>query len=354
MQRLLGVLAFLVAAAPCRAQSTATLSGVDLYRSDQVTLEQVQAKVGGLINAYIELQNGRKKVSVLKRAQQVKREIESRVAGMGQFAYVDLHYAEYFTSARHTSYLTFDLVDFKDAKTRLPFNVAPTATIPDPENLLAAWEQYSDLGSALRMRGELPLDRPTCSSFYCLWGPATPELEAFENKFIQGVPRNKKSLLAVLERDQDPDKRASALYLLSYLSDGDEVVKLAVGALHDPDEGVRAAALQIVADVSVYHTEVKLDPAKIIPTIDYPSASDRSKGLAALVGMCQNPLYRDAIIRDAGPYLPRLLRMSQPSNHDMTYTLLGLLSQESFERRDYESWEGWLYKNASGKPAEKK
>lgn len=331
-----------------RAQSSATLKGIDLYRSDRVTLDQILAEVNPQIKTYLSLRNSGN-WGLAKRAETVKADIEGKVRALGGFAYASLYYGEYFTSAQHSAYITFDVVDATSAATRLDFKPVPKETVKDPGGLLALWKQYSDLGNSLQMKGELVAEDPRCAGFSCFWGSETAALETFEKQFLAGAAKHKAGLRDVLNKDSDPRKREAALYALSYLPDGQEVAGVMTESLADPDEIVRGAALQVLSDISVYHKEVLLDVDKVIPALDFPSSSDRSKALAVMVGMSGNSIYRAAVLRKATPHLLRLLKLLQPSNHDLTYALLGMLSNEIYDRRDYEAWEKWVLTQTSEK-----
>jgi len=225
----------------------------------------------------------------------------------------------------------------------MPFHQAPKGRAIDPDGLLAAWQQYADAGDALARQGAVDGSvHPSCPGFFCLWGSPTPELAALEKKIAAGAPSDRKLLERVLEREADPRKRAAALYVLAYLPEGKEVVDLCFASLSDPAEEVRAAALQILSDVALYHKGVLIDLSKILPVLDYPTISDRSKALSVLVGLGDNPSYKPLLLTRGTPYLLGLLRLRQPSNHDLAFTLLSTLSQKSVGQRDYDGWTAWV------------
>lgn len=337
----LGLVVAIGAVSPARAQSTGTFKGVDLYRSDAVNLEQIVDAVSPQMEHYIKLRGERRKAG-LRTAEAVKGRIEAALRELGDFAYAKMHYGEYFTSASRTGYITFDLVDSKDAGVRMPFRKAGSQASRDPEGLIAAWWAYSEAGKALRLQGLIPLDRPSCPAYYCLWGSLTPDLEASERMFVQKASPQKAALKEVLEKDILPSNRAAAVYLLSYVPEPNTALGAAYSALLDPDETVRAAGLQVLADVAVYHKDVPLDLGKIIPVLDYPGTLDRSRALEVLSGVADNEGYRESLIRRAGPRILALLQLNQPANHDRAFTLLVILSKESFDRRDFKAWEAWL------------
>ncbi len=314
---------------------------MDLYRSSKVTLIQIIDAVTPQMESYIKLRGERRKAG-LRTAEVLKGKIEQRIHSLGTLAYAKMHYGEYFTSASRQAYITFDLVDAGDAAARMPFRKVGTQTLRDPEGLIASWWAYSELGKALRLRGEIPLDRPSCPAYYCLWGSPKPDLEAFERLFVQKAAPQKAALKEVMENDSLPSNRAAAVFLLSYVPESMTALSAAYAALTDPDETVRAAGLQVLADVAVYHKDVALDLGKVIAVLDFPSTLDRSRALEVLSGLADREGYRDALIRRAGSRIIELLKLNQPANHDRAYTLLVILSKESFDRRDYKAWESWL------------
>lgn len=332
------------------AESTATLKGLDIYRSEQIDLAKLEAKAGGIIRGYARMRaDGRP--AIKKSADNAKARAENELRSAGSFAYLDLYYSPYISSAERSAYITLDVVDEKDRKTRMPFRAAPTGALVDPEGLIAAWSEYSALGDRLVREGRLDLsERPACPGFYCSWGSATPELAALEKKFPKGAFDDKKLLMGVLSKDADPKKRAGALFVLSYSPDGKEVADAALSALEDPAVEVRFAGLQILSDLALYHKGVFIDPARLLPALDYPSTPERSRALGVLVGLAENPVYRPYLIDHAGPRLLELLRLQQPSNADLAFTVLSLLSKETYGRRDYDAWSKWLFQQRSTTP----
>ncbi len=328
-------------ASPVCAQSTATLKGIDVYRSSVVTLEDIRRKSDRLLDSYLRQRNDGRRAA-MKAAERTKTEIENQIRSLGKLAFVSMAYSEYVTSAERTAYVTFDVVDNADARTRMPFREAPSGYAGDPSGILEAWRQYSDLGQSQLDKGSISTDRPACPGFYCTWGSSTPELEALEKRFSGEAPALKSDLKKVLDEDASPQSRSAALSVLSYLPDGAEVAALALSGLHDPSVEVRSAALQILSDLAIYHKEIFLDARDIIAALDYPTVSDRSKAMGVLVGLVDNVAYRPYVISRAAPYLVPLLKLSQPSNHDLAFTLLGVLSQQSYDRHDYDSWQKWV------------
>ncbi len=338
-------MSLLLAAAPACAQSTATLRGLDVYRSRALTPEKARALFGGRLSQIVELRNQRRPAS-LEKAELLRKEIEREAAKIPGIADARLVISEYFTSVDHAMYAMLDIVDEAD-RGRLAFAPAPKKTLADRDGLLAAWKAYYELGSILSRRGQMPIDRPDCPGFYCLWGGVTPELDVLQKKFVAGAAARERELKTVLAHEADADKRAAALFVLSYGTRGEKVVESSLAALKDPSSIVRGAGLQILADIINHRKDLRVDAAAIVPLLDDPSGSVRGKTLGLLVPMVDDPAQRKKILA-AAPRLIDILKLGEPGSHDLAFTVLGQLSQKSFDRRDYASWEKWVMENTEG------
>jgi hypothetical protein len=329
-----------------RAQSTATLRGVDVYRSAVLTPEEAHRRFDSRLRDYVHLRNLGSPGSVAK-AESVRREMEQETEAIPGVAWAELHLSEYYTSVDRAIYAVFDVVDQADGS-RLSFSPAPKAAPPDPDGLLAAWRKYVAAGEVVSQRGEMTVDRPNCPGFYCLWG-GTPELDAAQTAFVVGASKRGGELRRVLSGAADGDARSAALFVLSYSTSGADVVELCHEALSDPDSSVRGAALQILADVANRHADRIIAMDKVLPCLDDPAFNVRGKAMGLLVPLAERDGYREVVMR-ASPRLVALLRLTQPESHDLAFTLLGILSKKSYDRQDYASWDAWAAKAAAGKP----
>lgn len=337
----------LLAAAPvpARAQSTATLRGLDVYRSTVLTPEKARELFGRRINEILLLRNHHRPASTVK-SEAVRAAIESEVAKIPGIASAGLVISEYYTSVDHAMYVMFDVVDESD-RSRLAFAPAAKKTMADPGGLLADWKSYYDIGSALARRGEMPTNRPDCPGFYCLWGKVTPELDALQEKFVVGATAKERELRAMLVHEADADKRAGALFVLSYGKRGEKVIESCLASLKDSAPEVRGAGLQILADIINHHPDLHVDAELITPLLDDPSGSVRRKALGLLVPMTDVPDQRKKIFL-AAPRIIEILKLTEPGSHDLAYTVLGGISQKSFDRRDYARWLKWAADSAEG------
>jgi hypothetical protein len=333
-------------AAPARAQSTATLRGIDVYRSEVLTSAAADARFGAKLREYVTDRNAATP-GALKRAEALRAQLEKDAAHLPGVATAELHVTEYYTSVDHAMYAVFDVVDRADAS-RLAFTPAPKGEPKDPGGVLAAWRAYVKAGEAVSLRGEMPVDRPACPGFYCLWG-GTPELDAAQKAFVDGAREQNAALRSVLRTAADGRDRAAALFVLSYSEAGLDVVGFCHEALSDSDPDVRGAALQILADVANHHSEFPIALNRVLPRLDDPSSAVRGKAMGLLVPLAERDAYRADMLPSA-PRLAALLKLSQPESRGLAFTLLGILSKKNFDREDYASWDAWAAKAAAGKP----
>lgn len=343
--KIIALCLLLLAPAAARAQSTATLRGIDVYRSTVLNAAKARELFGARLNELVLNRNTRRPVN-LEKAEALRKAMEAEAAKLPGVAWAGLTVSEYFTSVDHALYATFDVVDEAD-RARLAFIPPQKKTLSDPDGLLAAWKQYYELGSTLAKRGEMPVDRPECPGFYCLWGGPNPELAALQKKFVDGAGLRERDLRGSLAWEQDPERRAAALYVLSYGPRGEKVLESCGNALKDSSPLVRGAALQILADIINHRKDLPVSADLVLPLLDDPSVSVRGKTLGLLVPLADEPAQRKKLMA-AVPRLLDMLKLSEPGSSDLAYTVLGQLSQKSLDRRDWAGWEKWAAQSAEG------
>lgn len=337
MRTTLLALAAAAACSPVFAQSTATLRGVDVYRSSALTVEDARKRFDEALRRYT-IQRNANTPGSLEKAEAERLAMIADASKVKGVAWADLTITEYYTSVDHALYAVFDVVDAADAS-RLAFTPAPKAKLPDPDGVLAAWRAYDAKGEALSRRGELPMERPNCPGFYCQWG-GTPELDGAQKTFVDAAAKRATELKRVLSAEADGELRADALFVLSYRAGQQEVIGLCQEALADSDARVRGAALQILADIANRNPGAPIGLEKILPRLDDPSGAVRGKTMGLLVPLAEREADR-AVMLSAAPRLAALLRLSQPESRDLAFTLLGILSRKNFDRQDYAAWDAW-------------
>ena len=90
-------------ALPARAQSTATLRGIDVYRSAVLTPAAARARFGERLRQYVGLRNARTP-GALEKAEALRAEMTKEAAALPGVASAELQVTEYFTSVDHAMY----------------------------------------------------------------------------------------------------------------------------------------------------------------------------------------------------------------------------------------------------------
>ncbi len=313
------------------------LAAIDLFGTSQITLEEVEARVGESIREMVRLH-----LSEPEQARSLRDEVIATVKTMGDFAWVGLGAIPY--SRHEIVYVTVDVVDAADRQSRMPFKEPPSGEEPreDPAGLVAAMAEYLAIGRQLMMAGESSSRRAECPAYHCVFGFEHPRLREYEDRFERDVPEHRSALASLLDRSPDALQRAMAAYLLAYLEDGDDVVELLLPAVVDPNAGVRNNAMRVLAFIASSQPEVDIPIPPIATALRYPATTDRNKAAAILFGLANRGEDHEVIARRAGPALLEILRLEQPNNHDFAYRILRQISGEAFGDRDYEDWERWL------------
>lgn len=317
------------------------LDGIDVYGTQRLTVRDAELRYGKPIREVIRLKSRDTKAAA-RSADELRNKIEDQIRSEWGFAWTRLSLSDYYADGTHKAFVSVDVVETKDRVARWPFKKAPSKTVADPGGLLASWANYHDLGWTLFKQGALSVAHDACLSFYCEWGAQTPELRAYEQKFATSAKEHKDGLLKVLREEREPARRATAVYLLGYLPDANEAARLIAEALDDAEVEVRGAALRVYADFAVHHKEVFLPITRLPSALDYPTADDRNKAMAVVAGMASNPIHRRFLILKTSDRILRLMQSRQPSISDTAYAAIGILTGESFDRRDHVSWERWL------------
>ena len=311
-----------------------TFKAIDLFGSSQITLEQVNRRVGDKIKKFAEaFSNGD------DAAESIYKEIISDIRGMGKFAYARLGLVSY--PPDNDFYITIDLVDEADRARRMSFLPEPTGEISDPENLLALWGEYEAIAFELVRKGELNFVVTKCPALHCLFGFDHPALKKFQEAFDEKIPVNKELLIKILREDKDSDHRTHAAYLLAHTKDATELVRILLPSIADSQSGVRNSMLRVLMYLATgKDVDIPIEP--ILKALDYPDTTDRNKTLYILDGLAERAENKPILMKKAGAMLIKILRLWQPNNHDPAFSILKKISGKNFGERDYRAWEKWL------------
>lgn len=268
--------------------------------------------------------------------------IEQSINAAGDFAFVHISVITYFSPNR--SFLTVDLVDAADRKRRMTFAPTPATTErPDPDGLVALWQEYEEKAMSLLMDGKISPGNEACPFWHCITF-AHESLLPYREAFAKRVPAAEETLAEILRDDPREEHRGAAAYLLAHLASGPRVVELLLPSVRDESSLVRNNATRVFALMAQSHPEIALPIEPFIEALDFPETTDRNKSLAVLAGLAQHgdAARRAAIRKGAGERLVAILALRQPNNHDFAHQILVAIAGRDLGERDVTAWRRWL------------
>jgi hypothetical protein len=315
------------------------LKGIDVYGTKRMDAASAKARFGERIERMLDTEEDGE-------SKRLRNEIMDEIrAAHPEIGWVNLSTIVYFRPAGLEAYLTIDVVEKADMKSRLRFRAAPTGDVEDPAGLIAAWKQYDETYFAMMQSRELSPARVACPAFHCAAGYEHEKLRAFGEQFVRDVPANEAKLVRVLKEDKDDADRGAAAYLLAHIKDGKKLVALLLPALDDPGALTRNNATRVLSDIAHFHPGVPVPLAPMLRALDGPTTTDRNKAVAVVAGLVGRPdgakLHRQ-IITQGGATLIKLLALEQPNNHEFAYTILKKVSGKDLGERDIDAWRRWL------------
>ncbi len=158
----------------------------------------------------------------------------------------------------------------------------PDGELRLPEEVTTTYRDFLHAREAALRRGE---DREDLTHGHAL--SADPETRVLQQQFTALAEDHLKQLRDALRNASDEEQRATAAYVIGYVSRKSDVINDLQYALKDADAGVRgnaARALVAFAVLARLHPDsgVKVSPTWFIEMLNSLSFTDRSRALAAL------------------------------------------------------------------------
>jgi len=318
------------------AQEAPRIKAVDVYGTDALDANAIRHELRNeldLLAAAIAAQD-------VKHIADLKTAITTRVRALGDFAYLELSIIQY-PPPTSALYATIDAVEAKDRAVRMPFRAAPTRKHPDPDSLIAAWDEYSSELSALVRRGEIT-GHGDCPVLHCLVPFTHQALQPYLTRFNAGAAAHKNLLLDIVLSEGDAHRRATAIFLLAHANDASALMPVLGQAMYDADREVRNNAMRVMVDMAVKGLHVEYPMKDILAALDFLATTDRNKAVAVTATVIEKmPEYREVVLQHGVPALLRLLKLDQPNNHEFAYQALKILSGRDYGPRAYDRWAAW-------------
>ena len=292
-------------------------------------------------------------------ALQMELELAEKAKKKFDFAVADWTVMQFFEPTDLAIHVTLDVVEKADVSKRMPFKSAPKGEFKDPDGLLSSWRQYEEIALDLVEAGAITPDTEKCPAVHCPFGHTHKKLKPFEKNFSEGVKKNEKVLVEILNQNAQMDDRASAAYLLAYLNEPNKVSSLLIPAIKDSEPLVRNNVLRVLGDIAERNKDVVLPSKPFLEALEFPRSSDRSKAVFVVLMMSSgSQQVREDVLKSSVPALLAMLKGNQPDQRDFSHNILRKVSGKDFPVTDYLAWNTWYQKLSkeraltSGKPKE--
>ncbi len=317
---------------------------IDIYRTNQISLEKLKGQVGNQlkeISDIIALSEDLNSNVKGEMAKKLMEDVISKIQAMGEFSFVRVSPVLYPNDK--VVYFTVDVVDKKDASRLSHFLPKPNKDIKDASQLIQKWQDYEDVGFSFVWKEKKFLEYKRCPAHHCIFGFDHPDLKKYKDIFNISVPKHKHTLITILRQDKDPQRRASAAYLLAHLKEGGEVINALSPSIFDIDGNVRNNVMRVLGAIAANepdkHDQFSIE--KIVTALDFPIETDRNKALYIMESLVENPKHADYVRKHAAFMLIDHLKLAQPNLHVPSFNILKKISKKNFSRHHYKQWTRW-------------
>lgn len=239
------------------------------------------------------------------------------------------------------TYTTIEVIKKNDPH-RLKFISPKTASnVPKKNDLIDKMTEFEKLEVELMLANQLDLN-VKCPTYHCVSGYSHPKLKPYLAVFNQGVIKEKNLVLTTLNNDPNPERRASAAFLVGHFKNPKEIIATLLPHVNDEDDLVRNNVVRVLGLTIEKSKLTNVNPLPFIQLLDSPYTTDRNKALLVLFMLAKSEQARMPILQHGGLKLLSLLQLKQPNNHGMAYKILQKISHKQFADSDLTAWQSWI------------
>lgn len=305
--------------------------GITVFGTDQVSADQVRQQHTAALAELLQLERADRAAFEQKR-----NALELMLKG-DRFSYVRV---DLFRSYTDKVDFIIDVVEPRDAAKRLAYRTLVTRQFDDPQQLLAAWRDYSRESQQLFDAGEIK--DMSCPVVHCTWSFHHPRLASFLLEFSTKAPANAQALTEILRTSDSERQREAAAYVLAHAGlSNDALVSALEPSIDDPSSLVRNAGMRVLYYAVRADSTLQIPLDKVVTALGFPSFTDRNKALVILRSLSRDR-FSEAQLRSALPILLEILEKKDAHNYRNAHVVLKNLSGESFAEDETEKWVAWV------------
>lgn len=180
-----------------------------------------------------------------------------------------------------------------------------------------------------------------CPVYHCVINFDTPARKKQLALFNQAAIKQKSLILNTLRKDPDPERRASAAFLVGHFKNPHEIIKTLLPAVQDRNPTVRNNAMRVIAMTMATAKITAIDVKPFAKALQSPYETDRNKALFVLMSAARAKANHAAIKRYALDGLLATFALHQANNHEPAYAILKAVSGKDFGDKNLAAWQRW-------------
>ncbi len=315
------------------------------HPQDQIVLKKYGKQVEEIMLALHEQEPHVKEGQPL--SPKIQRLVDQRVQLIKQmqqaegYLFLDIHEINYPGVTDH--YITIDVVT-KNEPERMHWvydEHDSEAVQSAPPDLIDKMTEYSQLSEHIMLTEPTAAKDIVCPVYHCFMGFNHPQLKPYLSVFNNGVTRDKALILRALKEEQDPNRRASAVFLVGHFTDPQEIIEVLLPHVNDTHSLVRNNVSRVIGMTLLKAKSVDLKAKPFLELLKSPYITDRNKALFVLYNLSRSSKARNDYIQFSSRLLA-LFELKQPNQHDMAYMILKQLSGQDFGEHNVVAWQQWL------------
>lgn len=322
---------------------------VDLYGAEPDKSEKIIKKYSNKVSEIEDLlQKELKKMNhvikndELEKILSKKNLLTEKIKKEGDFLYVDFNTV--FYPGDKNKYTTIEVVN-KNQLNRLRF-ISPIINAKNyqskKDDLINQMIVFINIELQLLINNELNVKNIVCPVYHCISGFKHPRLKPYLKIFNSGAIKEKKLIIDTLNNDPNPERRASAAFLMGHFNDPKEIISLLSPHVNDSNSSVRNNVMRVIAATMSKAKINQIDVTPFLDLLDSPENTDRNKALYVLLIAAESSASKNIIIQKGGDKLLALLQLKQPNNHEIAYKILKKISGKDFNENNLILWKKWL------------
>lgn len=319
---------------------TSKLNGQKIIKKYEKDIVEIEEGVNQLLMKNKVMEKNKEEALLIKRQDlltKIKQEYGFLYVGFESVQYPDLH----------KTFTTIEVVSPKEAY-RMNYVDPVIKQRSDPHKNIKARRDvidkmmaYQELGMRIMLDPKHSYTTTNCPVYHCTWGFDEPKLKPYLKLFNTSATKDRKLILDTLQ-ENDIERRGAAIFLVGHFKNPHEIIQLLSPYVKDKQSLIRNNAMRVIGATLLKSkiTDINIEP--FLAALDSPYETDRNKSLFILWNLANVKNVQNAIIKQSGDRLIKLLQLKQPNNHDIAFLLLKKISGKNYGENKVAAWQKWL------------